>query len=377
MRISADFDGGNVECIEVADDRARLAIRRDHASEHMQWFYFRASGVRGRALSFVLENAAEASYPKGWEDYRAVASYDRERWFRVDSSFDGRALTISHTPEHDACFYAYFAPYSMERHHDLIARSQMAQGCRLEVLGQTLDGQDLDMLIIGEDDGAAGVAKKPCWIIARQHPGETMAEFLVEGLLERLLDDEDPVARELRKRATFYVVPNMNPDGSRRGHLRTNAAGANLNREWLEPTMERSPEVHLVLSRMRKSGVDFALDVHGDEGLPYNFIAGPDGVASVGPERRQLQVDYEAALVRASPDFQTEYGYPAPPTGKANMTMATNFLADTFGALSMTLEQPFKDTAPTPHVGLGWSPRRCMALGRANLDALWSIFERL
>lgn len=35
----------------------------------------------------------------------------------------------------------------------------------------------------------------------------------------------------------------MNPDGSYRGHLRTNASGANLNREWKEPTLEKSPEV--------------------------------------------------------------------------------------------------------------------------------------
>lgn len=39
-------------------------------------------------------------------------------------------------------------------------------------------------------------------------------------------------------------------DGSARGHLRTNASGANLNREWAStadyeaPTLERSPEVH-------------------------------------------------------------------------------------------------------------------------------------
>ena len=38
-------------------------------------------------------------------------------------------------------------------------------------------------------------------------------------------------------------IPNMNPDGSYRGHLRTNASGANLNREWKEPTLEKSPEV--------------------------------------------------------------------------------------------------------------------------------------
>ena len=35
----------------------------------------------------------------------------------------------------------------------------------------------------------------------------------------------------------------MNPDGTWRGHLRTNAVGANLNREWANPSRETSPEV--------------------------------------------------------------------------------------------------------------------------------------
>src|SRR5690606_23346793 len=108
-------------------------------------------------------------------------------------------------------------------------------------------------------------------------PGETMAEWWIEGMLERLLDPDDAVAGTLLERACFYVVPNMNPDGSRLGNLRTNAAGANLNREWQDPDPGRSPEVYHVRQKMRERGVDLCLDVHGDEGLPYNFIAGAEG----------------------------------------------------------------------------------------------------
>jgi murein tripeptide amidase MpaA len=42
----------------------------------------------------------------------------------------------------------------------------------------------------------------------------------------------DGLAVRLRRAYTFHIVPNMCPDGSVRGHLRTNACGANLNREW-------------------------------------------------------------------------------------------------------------------------------------------------
>lgn len=44
----------------------------------------------------------------------------------------------------------------------------------------------------------------------------------------------------------------MNPDGAVLGNLRTNARGVNLNREWLNPSMENSPEVFLVRKKCRK-----------------------------------------------------------------------------------------------------------------------------
>src|SRR3546814_18091221 len=101
-------------------------------------------------------------------------------------------------------------------------------------------------------------------------------------------DLEDAVARLLRREATFYIVPNMNPDGSRRGHLRTNAVGINLNREWHEPSMEKSPEVFLVRGAMDEPGVDFAMDVHGDEAIPAVFLAGFEGIPSITERQSAL-----------------------------------------------------------------------------------------
>lgn len=380
MHISENFDAGNIEVVDASDpSKVELRIRKDHGSDHYQWFHFRVSGVRGTALRLNLSNAGGASYVDGWKDYRACYSYDRVTWRRVpDTSYAGGTLTIAHTPEHDAVWYAYFAPYPIERHHDLVARSLMSPRVRHELLGRTLDGQDLDLLRVTAGGAEPSEGKKRCWIFARQHPGESMAEHLMDGLLARLLDPADPVARALLDAADFWIVPNMNPDGSRRGHLRTNAAGANLNREWLEPTMERSPEVYLVREKMRATGLHFALDVHGDEALPYNFIAGPDGVSSVTEAARALQADYEAELCAANPDFQTKHGYPKPAPGKANMTMATNWIADAFsGSLAMTLEMPFKDNANAPDPEFGWSPARCEKLGHGVLAALLRVVHKL
>src|SRR6478735_5140079 len=155
-------------------------------------------------------NAGQSAYPDGWNDYQAMASYDRVNWFRVPTSFDGEVLTIEHTPAMDSVYYAYFEPYSWERHLELLDRAQLSEQVRMVDLGSTVDGRDLNMLIIGEPSPE----KKKVWVIARQHPGETMAEWFVEGMLDALLDPAHPFGRQLLKESVFYVVPNMNPDGS-------------------------------------------------------------------------------------------------------------------------------------------------------------------
>lgn len=373
MHISSAFDSGNIEVVDASNaSDIQLNIRLDAGEDHYQWFHFRVSGAQSKPLSMRFLNAGRCSYPEGWQNYRVCASYDRDHWFRVPARYEETELKIDHTPEHDIVYYAYFAPYSLERHADLVAEAQSLEQVTAHRLGATVDGRDIDMLQIGE----VSDAKLKCWIIARQHPGESMAEWLVEGLLDRLLDAEDPVANALLRQATFFVVPNMNPDGSIRGHLRNNAAGANLNREWESPSVERSPEVFNVREKMRETGVDFFLDVHGDEALPYNFISGSEGIPSWNDEAARREKAYNDALLAASPDFQTKFGYPRSEPGEGNMTMASNWVGENFGCLSMTLEQPFKDTADTPHP-LGWSPERARKFGAAQLDALRSTLGLL
>lgn len=372
MHISQNFDGGNIEIVsaESASD-IRLNIRHDKDSEFYQWFYFRLSGARGVACTLKILNAAGAAYPKGFEDYRVAYSYDRQQWHRWPTALVDSELTIEITPEQDSLYFAYFTPYSMERHADLIARSLQSPRCSLEVLGQSLDGQDIDLLKIS---GGGSQPTKQCWLIARQHPGETMAQWWMEGALEWLLDAENEQSRALLERCTFYIVPNMNPDGSRRGHLRTNAAGRNLNREWADPAVDSAPEVYVVREAMAREGVDFFLDVHGDESLPYCFIAGVEGLAG-WDANSQAQLDfYKNRLVELNPDFQTVVGYPPKAPGEANLTMAGGHVGERYGCLAMTLEMPFKDTTATPDEAVGWNGPRSKRLAHSCLVAIGDYF---
>jgi murein tripeptide amidase MpaA len=370
ISISSAFDGGNIRHVATEGDRIDLEIATDHRSDFYQWFHFRVAGAAGRPLEMRILNSAGAAYPDGWKGYRARISNDRVNWRLADTALVDDVLTIRCTPEKDVLWVAYFAPYSMERHHDLVARIGSRPGVTVRELGRTLDGQPLDYLTLGD-------GPKSVWLFARQHPGETMAEWWMEGALEKLTDDTDATAQALRRQATFHIVPNMNPDGSRRGHLRTNAAGVNLNREWHEPSAERSPEVLMVRNRMDETGVDFAIDVHGDEAIPANFLAGFDGIPSRRDAQAALYLRYRNTLAARTPDFQTALGYPPSPPGRANLSMSTNQLAERFGAVAMTLEMPFKDHDENPDAQHGWSPARCKTLAHACLDNLAAMIDAI
>jgi murein tripeptide amidase MpaA len=379
ITISCQFDSGAIEVLRADDpSNLELQIRKDNAADIAQWFHFRIQGAAAVPLTLRFTNAAACAYAKGWEQYQAVASHDRQNWQRVDTTYDGAVMTVRLTPDTNSVYLAYFEPYSWERHLDLIGSAAACEHVLVERLGATLDGRDLDLLRITDDASSVPEAeRRKIWLIARQHPGETMAEWFVEGFLERLLDADDPVARVLLARCVFYVVPNMNPDGSVRGNLRTNAAGANLNREWLEPAMARSPEVCLVREHMLKAGVDLFLDAHGDEALAYNFVAGAEGIAGFTPRLQGLQDAFKASWLASCPDFQDKVNYgPSRPT-QANPTVATNWVAQRFDCLAFTIEMPFKDNTDLPDVVTGWSGARSKRFGAGVLLPVLAILGAL
>jgi len=375
MLISHSFDSGNIEVLEQSEHSAKLAIRKDNNSDFYQWFHFSVAAKSGEKLNFCISNAGTSAYVEGWEDYNVCFSYDRENWFRAKSSYENGELSFGLSLERDKVWFAYFAPFSYERHQSLIANALEDNRISHEVLGQTVDKRDIDLLKINADK----THLPAIWIIARQHPGESMAEFFIEGVLDALLDYDNPFAKLILQKARLFIVPNMNPDGSVRGHLRTNAVGTNLNREWSSPSLEKSPEVFHVRERMLAEGGAIFLDIHGDEALPYNFIAASEGIPSYNDRISAMEQQFKASYMLATPEFQTTYGYDVDEPGQANLTVASNWMAEQFKTLALTLEMPFKDNADLPNLVEGWSPDRSRKLGEDILlpihDCLTKFFE--
>ena len=360
MIIEADFDTGNIIVESMSGNTAALAIRADSGASYYQWFYFQATAAVHTRRQFSIMNAGKASYPFAWPTYRVLASYDEVNWFRIPTRYENEQLYFEHEATYETVSYAFFVPYTAARREALL-RDCAAAGVTLRTIGQSVQGRNLDAAIFGDE----GRSVKKIWVIARQHAGEPMAEYAAEGIIRHLLD-KTPAAQQLLSKATVYVLPNANPDGSTLGNLRANALGVDLNRAWDKPTPE-GPEVTAVLNALDKTGVDFFLDLHGDETRPYIWIIEPGVPMSAETARLARWFVLEAA--RRNPEVQP------PPVAivgvdAGNLGMAVNYVAATYGCPAWTPELPFGETHMPDDDNDSLLAEGCLRFGRSCVEAL-------
>lgn len=374
-RVHSDFDSGNIEVVDASNPlHTMLAIKADLNSDHRQWFHFRADRLSlGSLHCFSLVNAAQASYSEAWDGYQAVASYDRKHWFRLPTRYDEQGLHFELEAQQQQAWFAYFEPYTRERHAWLIDLAIKQAGAERLACGKSIEGRAIEVLRIAR---APLAEKLKIWIIAQQHPGEHMAEWFVEGAIKSLAQPSAAIHR-LLSIAELYLVPNMNPDGAYRGHLRCNAAGVDLNRAWQAPCPVNSPEVLFVQQQMQLQGVDIFLDIHGDEEIPYVFAAGCEGIPGFTPRLEALEQLFRQGLIDHGAEFQLEHGYPPEPPNDADLSIACNFVGHTYDCLALTIEMPFKDHNLSPQSAVGWNGERSKQLGSDVLLVLEKMLKQL
>ena len=361
MPIDSAFECGNivVQSETIAD--AALTIRPDTNADYFQWFYFKDTPQIGVEKTYRIYNASSASYPAAWAEYDALASYDEVTWFRVPSQYDGTHFMWTLKPEQNSVSFVFFPPYRAQRRADLIAEVSGQSHVTHRELGKTLEDRPLDLLVFGDE---ARTDVKQIWIIGRQHAGEPMAEFATEGMIRRLADEADSVVQKVLEQATVYIVPNTNPDGSAAGNLRANPAGIDLNRAW-HARDRNTPEITCILYAMQDKGVDYFLDIHGDEARPYLWFISPGN-----PQHMHVQKGFEAHLAQTFKEIQP------PPSEIIEGVMpekglAINHIAKLYDCPAWVVELPFKVTP----VGDTLLEEGCMKFGSTCVDGLVYLLE--
>jgi murein tripeptide amidase MpaA len=84
------------------------------------------------------------------------------------------------------------------------------------------------------------IEKQIIVITSRVHPGETNASWMIQGMMDTLLnpesDEEKELVENLKRCFEIYLIPMLNVDGVINGNYRCSLASCDLNRKWNKPS---------------------------------------------------------------------------------------------------------------------------------------------
>jgi hypothetical protein len=271
--IDTSIENGSPLWYEIADGIIRLNLIYDHersspnrAAGHIH-FVLHARPGASLTLEFRnLDNVYNGQPGSVAGELKTVAiSDDGKAWRTVATdSLPGNRVQLRVTMTGPRLYVARMEPYRLSDLDRMLNTIRSHRLVRIEPIGKTVDGRQLEIVRIGDP-----AAPHRVFLRARAHPWEAGSNWVMEGLIQRLLRDDEESRRFLRV-YNVSVLPMANKDGVARGATRFNLRGMDLNRNWDKPAdPELSPE-NAALERWLEREIaagrkpELALELHND-----------------------------------------------------------------------------------------------------------------
>jgi len=255
LSIDCDYPGGNGVVERVDGDT--IHIKPDLRDTEGWWFYwnFRVRGAAGRKLTFCFDER-DAIGVRG----PAVSDDAGKSWsWLTAGEWGGGPFTYRFTASADDVRFAFTIPYTQAEFDRFMAAHGDAPNLARDSLCKSAKGRDVELLRAGRLDGDP---RFRVLVTARHHACEAMANYVLEGLLDAMLADDDDGHWFLRN-VEVMAVPFMDKDGVEQGDQGKNRRPHDHNRDYIGPSIY--PEVAALRTRARNwanGKLRVALDLH-------------------------------------------------------------------------------------------------------------------
>ena len=284
--IDTSFENASPLWYEFAADGAVMVNliydhERNSPNRAAGHFHFRIQAPKGRKLTLEFKNLDNVWNGKpgsvAKEVKQVVTSLDGKVWtpVRTESPEPNRVRLKLEMPA-EALFIARAEPYRLSDLIDFISEIRSNQFVKIEPIGKTVQGRELEIIRVGRAEALNRV-----FLRARAHPWEPAGNWVVEGLVRRLLKG-DAEAEKCLARYSVCIMPMANKDGVERGGTRFNLGGWDLNRKWDQPADPRFAPENAALENWLAVEIqagrrpDLALDFHND-GSGMLHLSRPEG----------------------------------------------------------------------------------------------------
>jgi hypothetical protein len=244
-------------------------------------FHFRIQAPKGRRLTLEFKNLDNVWNGKpgsvAGEIKQVVTSLDGKAWSPVptESPEPGRVRVTLEMPAGEL-FVARAEPYRLSDLNRFLAEIQSHPLVKIIPIGKTVQGRELEIVQVGRD-----TAPRRVFLRARAHPWEPAGNWVIEGLVRRLLKG-DAEAETCLASYSVCLLPMANKDGVMRGGTRFNLGGWDLNRKWDQPADPLYAPENVALEKWLESEIAagrrpaLALDFHND-GRGLLHLSRPEG----------------------------------------------------------------------------------------------------
>lgn len=290
MRIHQNFVGGNIAVKEEKEGGFVLGNELRDTTE--DWFYwaFCIEGAEGCELTFEFD-ANRLGY------YGPAVSHDLADW-RWLGSVCGDSFTYRFSKDERRVYFAHHMLYRPER----FINFAKGHGLTVEELCRGYKGSGVPCVKFGNGE-------KSIILTARHHACESTGNYVLEGVLEEMLENPIPDTRVL-------CVPFVDYDGVIRGDQGKSRAPHDHNRDYGGKDGFIYPECRAIRDYAEKYGCNYGFDFHS----PWHKGGENDNVFIV--QNRVEKLDrlnrfgelFENAITEKSMKYEHKNDYP-PETG--------------------------------------------------------------
>jgi len=271
VRIDADFPGGNIVCEKIEGET--IYIRQDLRDTQGDWFYwyFRVRGAEGKTLKFQFTGSDVIGLRGPGVSIDGGITW---KWLGRQT-VEGKSFRFAFPADVPDVRFSMAMPYVEENLKRFLSRWQGRPEIKVDVLCKTKKGRSAELLYLGRLDGNAPFRVA---FTCRHHACEMMASYVLEGIMETVLTDDD-IGRWYRDNVEMFIVPFVDKDGVEDGDQGKNRKPHDHNRDYGGQSIH--PTVAAIREKLPAWGggrLRVAIDLHcpslRDQVL--QFVGGPD-----------------------------------------------------------------------------------------------------
>ena len=294
--VDADFPGGNIIVNDTKTTSSlyftlqedTVWVRPDLRDTKRDWFYwyFRVSEAGNKTLHFIFPGNHVGPFGPAF----SIDGGKNWQWLYDRVSTESKHFQYTFGKDVKEVRFSSIIPYLQSDFDNFISSLQDSPLIKVEPLTTSEKGRNIKKIIIQNTET---INKYKVSLTARHHACETMANYVLEGIIESVLHGDGNSMKWLRENVAFFIVPFIDIDGVEDGDQGKSRIPWDHNVDYNGESIYKSTTaIRQQLPEWAQNNLNMVLDLHCP-GLRGEWA---ETIYIVGAKDQELAIKQKAFL---------------------------------------------------------------------------------